>query len=192
MIPVAADGSLQWQLAELYLLRHAAQHAQAAGQLEYLLQDTGFLTYADPAALAPLLAGLPTGAAAGAADTYRASYASHSEQSPAARAQILAVDAARYGNLSRAQDLSSATIWQPIWASSQGRSATMRWTLIDHTSRMSAVAVGLAGGREVIVSGSGDRTVRMWDAAIGAPVGQRLTGHRGPVTAVAGGPGRRP
>ena len=103
MIPAGPDGSRQWQHAEPYLLRHAAQHATAAGRLEDLLQDAGFLTHADPAALAPLLAALPAGAADWAADTYRASYASHSRQPPAARAQILAVDAARYGNPGLAQ-----------------------------------------------------------------------------------------
>src|SRR5262249_50320494 len=88
LIPVGADGFRQWQHAEPYLLRHAAQHAHSAGQLDVLLQDTGFLAYADPASLALLLANLPAGAASGAADTYRASYASHFQQPPAARAQV--------------------------------------------------------------------------------------------------------
>ena len=153
MIPARSDGSRQWQHAEPYLLRHAAQHASAAGQLEDLLQDTGFLTHADPATLAPLLAALPAGAAGGAADTYRASYASHARQPPAARAQILAVDAARYGNLDLAQRLSSAAIWQPVWATNQDRSTRLRLTLIGHIGGVLAVAVGRAGDREVIVSG---------------------------------------
>jgi hypothetical protein len=59
MIPAGPGGSRQWQHAEPYLLRHAAQHAAAAGQLEDLLQDTSFLTHADPATLAPLLAACP-------------------------------------------------------------------------------------------------------------------------------------
>ncbi len=168
MIPARPDGSRQWQHADPYLLRHAAQ----AGRLEDLLQDTGFLTYADPANLAPLLAALPAGAAGWAADTYRASYASHSRQPPAARAQILAVDAARYGNLDLAQRLSSATIWQPVWATSQSRSARLRLTMTGHTGEVRAVVVGRAGDREVIVSGGGDGTVRVWDAATLQPVAQ--------------------
>ena len=121
------------------------------------------------------------GAADGAADTYRASYASHSRQPPAARAQILAVDAARYGNLGLAQRLSSAALWQPVWATSQSRSARLRLTLTGHTGAVNAVAVGRAGDRDVIVSGSEDGTVRVWDAATGQPVGPPLTGHTGPV-----------
>jgi len=85
MIPAGPDGPRQWQYVEPYLLRHAAQHAAAAGWLEDLLHDTGFLTHADPVTLVPLLAALPAGAADGAADTYRASYASHFGQSPSAR-----------------------------------------------------------------------------------------------------------
>ena len=106
---------------------------------------------------------------------------------PAARAQILAVDAARYGNPDLAQRLSSAAVWQPVWATSQSRSAGLRLTLTGHTGVVFAVAVGRAGDRDVIVSGSDDGTVRVWDAATGQPVGQPLTGHTGGVSAVAVG-----
>ena len=34
-------------------------------------------------------------------------------------------------------------------------------------------------GRPVVISGSDDRTVRVWDLATGAPVGDPFTGHRG-------------
>ena len=39
----------------------------------------------------------------------------------------------------------------------------------------------------MIVSGSEDGTVRVWDAATGQPVGPPLTGHTGAVSAVAVG-----
>ena len=54
------------------------------------------------------------------------------------------------------------------------------------------MAVGRARDRDVIVSGSEDGTVRVWDAATGQPVGPPLTGHTGPVTRGGGGPGRGP
>jgi WD40 repeat protein len=41
------------------------------------------------------------------------------------------------------------------------------------------------GDRDVIVSGSDDQTVRVWDAVTGDPVGGPLAGHDGPVTSVA-------
>ncbi len=187
LIPADLDGARQWQHAELYLLRHAAQHAAAANQLEDLLQDTGFLIHADPISLAPLLAALPAGAADGAADTYRASYASHSRQPPEARAQILAVDAARYGYLDLARRLSAAAFWQPVWATSQSRSARLRLTITGHTSAVKAVALARAGDREVIVSRSDDGTTRIWDAETGQPAGPPLTGHTSIVRAMAAG-----
>ena len=52
---------------------------------------------------------------------------------------------------------------------------------------MNAVAVGQLDGRTIVVSGSDDGTVRVWDAATGTPVGDPLTGHTGPVNAVAVG-----
>jgi WD40 repeat protein len=51
---------------------------------------------------------------------------------------------------------------------------------------VNAVAVGRLDGRDVIVSGSNDGTVRIWDGA-GAPVGDPLTGHTSWVNAVAVG-----
>ena len=50
---------------------------------------------------------------------------------------------------------------------------------------MSAVAIGRAGDRDVIVSGSADGTVRVWDAVTGDLVGAPLAGHDGWVCAVA-------
>ena len=40
-------------------------------------------------------------------------------------------------------------------------------------------------GRPVVVSGSDDGTVRVWELATGTPVGDPFTGHTGSVTAVA-------
>ena len=44
---------------------------------------------------------------------------------------------------------------------------------------MLAVAVGELDGRPVVISGSDDGTVRVWDLATGAPVGDPFTGHAG-------------
>ena len=50
---------------------------------------------------------------------------------------------------------------------------------------MNAVALGEVDGEPVVVSGSGDHTVRLWDARSGQPRGQPLKGHTNRVTAVA-------
>ena len=50
---------------------------------------------------------------------------------------------------------------------------------------MLAVAAAELDGRPVVISGGGDRTVRVWDLATGAPVGDPFTGHGGWVRSVA-------
>jgi WD40 repeat protein len=56
--------------------------------------------------------------------------------------------------------------------------------LAGHDDVVTAVAIGRAGDRDVIVSGSHDKTVRVWDAVTGDLV-CTLTGHHDAVTAVA-------
>ena len=58
-----------------------------------------------------------------------------------------------------------------------------RWH--GHDRAVYAVAIGRAGDRDVIVSGSADGTVRVWDAVTGDPVGAPLAGHDNSVNAVA-------
>ncbi|MFF0776186.1 hypothetical protein ACFYUK_45365 [Nonomuraea wenchangensis] len=43
----------------------------------------------------------------------------------------------------------------------------------------------MADGRPVAVTASDDTAVRVWDLATGRPIGDPLTGHTGPVNAVA-------
>lgn len=54
-----------------------------------------------------------------------------------------------------------------------------------HKDSVNAVAIGRAGDREIIVSGSDDATVRIWDAVTGEAVGVSLAGYDGDVYAVA-------
>ena len=49
------------------------------------------------------------------------------------------------------------------------------------------MAVGELDGRAVVVSSSGDRTVRVWDLATGSTVAGLFTGHSKAVKAVAVG-----
>jgi WD40 repeat protein len=46
------------------------------------------------------------------------------------------------------------------------------------------VAAAELDGRPVVISGSGDGTVRVWDLATGAPIGSPFTGHTSPVRSV--------
>ncbi len=58
-------------------------------------------------------------------------------------------------------------------------------TLTGHTNWVFGLATAQLDGRTVVVSGSGDNTMRVWDLATGTPVGSPFTGHTGPVAAVA-------
>jgi hypothetical protein len=57
--------------------------------------------------------------------------------------------------------------------------------LAGHTNTVESLSTTQLDGRPVIVSGSGDKTVRVWDLATGAPIGQPLTGHTHFVQSVA-------
>jgi len=57
-------------------------------------------------------------------------------------------------------------------------------TLIGHQGEVTSVALGHVAGRNIIVSGSEDQTVRLWDAVSGATIAT-LAGYCGHVTSVA-------
>jgi hypothetical protein len=57
--------------------------------------------------------------------------------------------------------------------------------LVASLGRVTAVAAYAIEGRPALATASDDRTVRRWDAATGAAIGEPLTGHRGSVQAVA-------
>ena len=46
-----------------------------------------------------------------------------------------------------------------------------------HSGYVHAVAAAELDGRPVVISGSSDETVRVWDLATGTPVGDPFTGH---------------
>lgn len=80
---------------------------------------------------------------------------------------------------------------EPVVVSTARVGAPRMWMLratpVDsgHTDTVEDLAGGYWAGVPVFASGSHDRTVRLWDAATGQPVGAPLTGHDERVTGVA-------
>jgi WD40 repeat protein len=62
--------------------------------------------------------------------------------------------------------------------------------LKGHSGSVLSAAFSLDG--KLIASGSGDETVRLWDAATGVPRGEPLKGHSGGVYSVAFSPDGKP
>jgi WD40 repeat protein len=132
----------------------------------------------------------PPPALAGVVEVLRTATSSARPLSSDRRARLYALAAAHLGHpdlTRRFAQLTTTTargeITQPPrWAQTI---FTPHQQMTGHTDWVRAVAPGRVGDRHVIVSGSYDRTVRIWDAHTGQPVRAPLTGHTGPVLAVA-------
>ena len=175
-----------WQ--HRYLREHVAEHAAAADRLDQLLEDPHYLLSVDPARLVPHLDTARSAPANATAAVYRQSAHLLAPLDRRTRASQLELTAHQLGCRTLAARIASAAPdrpWQTRW--SHGRRATGQ-VLNGHTGGVEAVAVGaLPDGTQVIVSGGGDGTVRVWRLADGAPIGEPLTGHPGGVYAVAVG-----
>ncbi|MGW0964055.1 WD40 repeat domain-containing protein [Streptomyces gelaticus] len=158
------------------------------------LADPGFLVNADPEEVLGLVdaASGPAGRLAGA--VYRASAHLHREVGAGVRRQLLALDAARYGDRGLAARITAVLVegepaapWGVEWATGSMVDRSFWQPLAGHTSTVSGVATGVEEGRPVAVSSSKDGTVRVWDLATGRQVGRPLTGDTHMVSGVAMG-----
>ncbi|WP_280716228.1 hypothetical protein, partial [Kitasatospora sp. MAP5-34] len=109
-----------------------------------------------------------------AAAVYRASARVHRDAAAGVRRQVLALDAARYGDRELSARITAVAVdgeadarWGVDWAAGSAVSHRFRHTLTGHTGRVGSVAVAVVDGRPVAVTGSDDRTVRVWDLTTG-------------------------
>ncbi|MGW1109447.1 hypothetical protein ACWD4E_42680, partial [Streptomyces sp. NPDC002540] len=144
------------------------------------LTDPEWLVNTDPARVLAVLDGATGREEVLAAAVYRVSAHVHRDADVEVRRQLLALDAARYGDGKLAARLAAATVegepgtrWGVEWATGSQIDPRLRCNLTNHTGAVLvlAVATAVVEGRPVAVTGSDDGTVRVWDLATGQQVG---------------------
>ena len=184
-VPQRHNGRPDWPAAHPYIRAHLATHAARAGDIDGVAEDPGFLLAADPPGLLAALDTTVSRPARAAADAYRAALPLM-RRHPGEQASYLQLTA-RCGRAEALADRINADSltgpWRTRWAS--WRLQRPHQQITGHDGPVNAVAVAELEGRPVVVSGSGDGTVRVWDLATGTPVGDPFTGHTGDVNAVA-------
>jgi len=175
-----------WLEADDYIQRNLAAHAVKAGTLDTLIQDIGYLSIADPRRLLALpktesLAAQPY------ADLYHRIGERLIGLSPRERMPLI-----HLGALMDEPDIAETLLppvfngWQGLWARVR-KSSPHRMLVERKDIFFVSVAFGIIDGRPVIVSGSRDAALRLWDARSGAQIGAPLTGHIDRVISVAFG-----
>jgi WD40 repeat protein len=184
LTPAGTIGEREWQDPPSYIKDHLAAHAAACGMLDKLVTDLGFLIVATPEAVLAQRRHLQTLEGKCALAALGMSLSDWEECGLDQRVERIAANAARLNvaSILSAYALMTSSDWPIRWAAWSGY---VHQSLAGHLDWVNAVAVGRAAGREVIVSGADDFTVRLWDATNGDPIGDPLVGHKGIVNAVA-------
>ncbi len=185
LVPPGEGGTRDWLGAHPYTRAHLATHAAQAGRIDDLLADPAYLLAASRPQLLAAADAASSKPARAAADAYRRA-AHHLRTAPAEQHASYLQLAARCG---RAPQLADALencrqrgTWSCTWAS--WRLEPPHRALTDHTGPVRALTAAELDGRPVVISGSDDSSVRVWDLATGTPVSHPFTGHTGPVNAV--------
>jgi WD40 repeat protein len=186
LIPPGVPGERIWRSSSAYAMQHLASHAAACGLLDDLLNDPGFLVNARPESVLANRGNVRSVEASRSAAALRLGMDGWLGCGEAERLRRLAVNAARMRAFPLIEACAKLTrvTWPIRWAAMAGH---IHQVLPGHHRPIRAVAMGRAADRDIVVSASEDRTIRIWDAATGARMGDPLTGHLGAVSAVATG-----
>jgi WD40 repeat protein len=184
LVPERPEGGADWWRAHSYTRAHLANHAARTGQLDELLDDPGFLLAAEQDLLLAVLAAASSPSARQAAGTYWRAVDQLRYRPATEAAAYLQLYARRLGAdvfADRIPQIGLRLPWSISWMHWQPDTSRI---LGRRAGRVNAVAMTEAEGRPVSVTGTSDRTVRVWDLREGT---QRaaLEGHAGPVNAIA-------
>jgi WD40 repeat protein len=189
---LAEAATTGWAFAPEYVREHIAAHAAAAGRLDELLATPDYLVVADPATLLPYLHAARGDAAKTMAAIYRQASDRLIAGNKTGNATHLNLIATIAGAPELAKQIADAV---PVavhvrWAHLDQRvsgQALHQHVLRGHTSPVTSVATGaLPDGTPLVVSGSWDKTVRIWRLEDGLLL-DTLRGHTSQVTSVATG-----
>lgn len=185
-VPMVPGGhGRDWKQAHSYTRTNLASHAAAANRIYDLLRDPEFLVYAVPSTLLSALREAAGKEDALTVSIYRSSLDRHRDAEPEVRRQMLALDAARYGEFALARTLSEPLPWVVRWATGSQTSPALQFSLSEQGSNgVRALACVVLDERMAVLTARRDGLVRVWDLATGE---QRvtLTGHEGGVSSVA-------
>ncbi|GAA3037470.1 caspase family protein [Streptomyces glomeratus] len=162
-VPHHRGGERDWARAHPYVLRHLAGHAAAAGELARVLEDSFFLTHAEPDALLSAMDGSADPAVRRTRAMYRASAHLHKAFSGEQRAQLLAIDASRFGEEGHRRALRRGQGWSPRWATKAQTSNALRATLDSYSGSFSVMDCLTVEGVPLLVTSGPAQAVWLWD-----------------------------
>ncbi|EWC64162.1 High-affnity carbon uptake protein Hat/HatR [Actinokineospora spheciospongiae] len=183
-VPRHDDGTPDWAAAHPYVRTHLVGHAVRAGRIDELVRLPGFLLVAEPVRLLSALdrtVGAPARAAANAYRRALPALRAHGPQEGPAHLGLAArcVRADRFADAIAVDHAS----WRARWAAWQPQHPHVPIRVCQ--GAINAVAVAAVDGRHLVVSGSEDGVLRVWDGQTGALFRQPVTAHADAVNALA-------
>ncbi|MEU9304770.1 WD40 repeat domain-containing protein [Streptomyces sp. NPDC048269] len=156
-----------------------------------LLSNPSLLLTTEPARVIELLGHEDDSRSRAVAAVYLASAEVHRTLVPVQRRQVLMLEAARLGDAELAAWLGSADVpgqpgpeWGPQWASGSASDPRFLRMFTGHGAPVTAVSTAVVDGRPVVVAGSKDGAVRVWDLTTGNLRHELMTGRTDPVSSM--------
>ncbi|HET7016172.1 MAG TPA: caspase family protein, partial [Streptosporangiaceae bacterium] len=172
----SARNAPDWFSAAPYIRQHLAIHARAADRLSALIHDPGFLLASGQLSLLSALPSISDEAGRQIRTTYEQVAHRLSGNYPlSGRAADLQLSARRCGADELAEQIGTLDIplpWEAGWA--WWSKAGAHRLLSGHQRYVDCVAAAILDGHPVAVTGSWDKTAKIWDLTTQQQIGQEL------------------